>query len=207
MPNFCPNCAATLDPDAKFCPSCSSPIAYANPGASQMPYGGGMAPGMQRPAAGGFNMGGAMAGAKVEPLIWAGIISLFWAAWFFSNFAGMGGTMNLLGAASGVRGGADSDTAAIFFMISYAFSVAAFAVLAMVAYGVFTKKRWAYSLFMISVGPIALIWLILGLVTFFTSGSKPAGIVIIYILGMLTGLALFGLQAMLLMKHRNQLTN
>ena len=202
MPNFCPNCAATLDPDAKFCPSCSSPIAYAAPGGSQMGYGGGMASGMQRPGGPAFNL----AGARVDPMIWVSIISLFWAAWFFSNFAGTGGSISLLTAAAGARGGGDSDTAAIFYMISYAFSAAAFAVLAMLAYGVFTKKRWAYSLAMISVGPIALIWLILSLVSFFTSGSKPAGIVIVYILGLLTGLALFGLQIMLLMKHRNQLT-
>jgi predicted amidophosphoribosyltransferase len=36
MPSFCPNCATALDPDAKFCPSCSAPVTVSAALASEL---------------------------------------------------------------------------------------------------------------------------------------------------------------------------
>lgn len=202
MPNFCPNCAATLDPDAKFCPSCSSPIAYAAPGASQMPYGGGVNPGMQRPAGPAFNMGGAMAGAKVDPLLWASIISVFWFLWFFIS-----GMTSLSIFASLARGVGTTETSVIFTLINNAFQVLAAAFWLVIAYGILNRKRWVYGLFMLSIGPLAFLWLVLSLITFLVPGSSPAGIVIVYILGLLAGLAMIGVLTMIVMKNKHQFTN
>ena len=210
MPNFCPNCAATLDPDAKFCPSCSSPITQATypgtqsafPGSSGMGYGGGMSPGMQP----GMQRSGAafnMAGAKVDPLIWAGVISLFWFLWFF--ISGMTEISNLLSVAR--LGVGTNEAAVIFALINNAFHIAGAAVYLVLAYGIFNKKRWAHGLFMMSIGPLALLWLILSVVTFFAPGSSSAGVVIVYILGLLMGIGLIGLLFMLVTKNKHQFTN
>lgn len=201
MPNFCPNCAATLDPDAKFCPSCSSPIAYAQQGGPQMGYGGGMGPGMQRPVGPSFNMGGAMAGAKVDPMIWASIISIFWFLWFFIS-----GMTSLSTFVSLARVGT-TETAVIFAWINNAFQILAAAFWLVIGYGVLTRKRWVHGLFMLSIGPLAGLWLILALITFLVPGSSPAGIVIVYILGLLVGLAIIGALTMIMMKNKHQFTN
>src|SRR5258708_25160088 len=68
MANFCANCASALDPDAKFCPTCSAPVSYAAALASELRSG--VQSNVQA-----FVRSPAM---RVPLPIWAGVIQIFW---------------------------------------------------------------------------------------------------------------------------------
>jgi len=205
MPSFCPNCAAALDPDAKFCPACSSPVAYAG-GGGGYPGGGGygqpVGPGPQRPP---FQM----PGMKIDTLAIAGVISIFWAVWFLAACLapetvipyriGVGGANN--------PGWSSAEAQATWLMLLYSFFVVEVAFQIPIAYGILTRKRWAQSLLMMFGIPLAVIYAALTLIVFFLSDPKFTGVTLFTIFGVIIGLALVGLQIMFVSRNRHQFTD
>lgn len=197
MPNYCPSCAAALEPDAKFCPACSAPVAQSAPA---NPYAG-------QQGAGGYGaqparaMGQYQPSMSFDPFLIAGVLSLFWTMWFFT-LSLSSSSLTYLSAAGRFAGEGD----VVLAMLASAFYVVAFAIFAMTTYGVFTRKRWAESLAKFGGGAAVVVWAILTIILLIKGGAST-GVTVLTIFGVLAGVALVGLLIWSLMRISNQFTN
>jgi hypothetical protein len=148
MPNFCPNCAAALDPDARFCPACRAPVGVAGQLASEVT--GNLKAGIRSVVS--------EAGHGVPPFIWAAAVQVFWLltgalgmlGGLVFTFAGIG----FIGAANALSSGFISAGTHMERIILYG-AVALFAgavdtcLSTVLVYGFLTVKKWSYGVFMV----------------------------------------------------------
>jgi hypothetical protein len=166
MPNFCPHCAAALDADARFCPSCRAPVGVAGQLASELTGN----------LKAGFRNVVSEAGQGVPPFIWAAALQTYWLligalgmlGGLVATFAGIG----FLGAASSLTSGLISAGGHMErFLLLCAISLFGGAVdtclSTVLVYGFLTGKKWVHGVFMV--------WLptkvILSIVTYFVAPS------------------------------------
>jgi hypothetical protein len=139
---------------------------------------------------------------NLDPIVIAGALSLFWTMWFFILSFGSS-SFSFLSAAG--RFTSEGDVAVA--MIASAFYVLAFAVFAMITYGVFNRKKWTENLATYGGGAVAVIWMILTIIMLIMADSKMTVVIILTIFGVLIGLGLVGLLIWSLRRNRHQFTN
>jgi hypothetical protein len=138
-----------------------------------------------------------------DPFLVAGALSLFWTVWFFISALSPSTVTSL----SASAGWSSAEAYVTWGMLASSFYVLAFAVFAMITYGIFNRKKWTEKLAMWGGGAVAVIWAILTIVIFFLSDRKMTGVTLLTIFGVVLGLALAGLLIWSVMKMRHQFTN
>ncbi|MDR3738111.1 MAG: zinc ribbon domain-containing protein [Terracidiphilus sp.] len=172
MPNFCPHCAAALDPDARFCPACRAPVGVAGQLASEVT--GNLKAGIRSVVS--------EAGRGVPPFIWAAALQVYWLlSGVFSMFVSalsvvvFAVSVGILSAVpSGLTslfggGGTQPDMERALLAAGIGVLVGALdtCLSTVLIYGFLTLKKWVHGVFMV--------WLptrvILGIISYFLMPS------------------------------------
>jgi hypothetical protein len=155
-------------------------------------------------------------GMSVPPPIWAGVIQVFF------GFLTLGALLvSLVGGGASVLGGglagsfgrgAEVERVAVWFLASAFFSLAELSVQFPVAVGLFGLRRWAYGVYLWSIGPIILISIILLLTRpALSAGGEqakmPLGFSMVVTVGFLALLALLIAQIVLVLRSKEHLVN
>lgn len=205
MANFCANCASALDPDAKFCPTCSAPVSYAAALASELRSG--VQSNVQA-----FVRSPAM---RVPLPIWVGVIQVFWVFLDIGAALLMVGLMYVTQIATGLSGtfgqtqSVEGLTVVTVLWAGYYLVLLSFE--APLVFGFFGQKQWAYGLFFRGMCPLVfLAWvakmlLLVGALLSGTSarqGQSSPMIAVFFIVVTLLGAGLFILQVVLVYKSQ-----
>lgn len=221
MSNFCSNCAASLEADARFCPSCSAPVAAVGatvpPTTSQI-----FTPEMRAQMQSGVRE--LWQPQSVPPPVWAGVISAFWvAATAFSLLVyslglavgGVGAAMSRAAGSLpfGMGGGAnvvagEIATVAMIAVFQVFLCLVQLSLQVPLAAALFKRKQWAYGLFMIALVPLILQVLV--------QGVPPLSLLPLFggftgaffgLVSWILGFALVFLQFMLIRRNKQLLVN
>lgn len=207
MANYCSNCATALEFDARFCPSCSSPVGVTQALTSELRAGvqSSVQSIVHSPT------------LRVPKPIWAGVIEVFW------TFIGVitlltGGIGALAGAAAGAgrsplgvfgaqRAAENAAVWLIFalllFLINLSFNLP-------LIYGFLTQRSWSYGLYLWTIGPLILAGLILRILAPSAQdveAAMPMSLTVLSVLGWILGIGLIILQVVLVLKSKNELVN
>ncbi|MCX6539944.1 MAG: hypothetical protein NT151_13570 [Acidobacteria bacterium] len=148
---------------------------------------------------------------QVPPAVWAGVIQIFWvvltvgAALTYSLLA-LAGTLATGGA--GLFGQQPvAERYAVWLSISALFYLVQLSCQLPLAFGLFTMKRWAYGLYLWTVGPLTLIGLILRFVAPSTpelDQRLPLSLSMLSALSLVFALGLLALQVFLVLKSKDR---
>jgi zinc-ribbon domain len=187
MPNFCANCGARLDADARFCSSCNAPAGVAGAGTSEIPS--------------MFNVGSARVAVEpprqVPPFIWAAALQMYW---LLNGIWGIvtGGFLlgvGLMGASGAMRygypaGGSAGERILILMAVSFLAGALDACVSTVLVYGLLTLKTWAHGVFMVWLPVKIVLWILtfamsmsVTWTTIEPRPSQPALVTIIIVLG------------------------
>ena len=205
MPNFCSSCATALEFDARFCPSCSTPVRVTSALAVEL----------RENVQSGVSSIVHSSSLKVPKPIWTGVIEVMW------TFMSVGGL--LFGGIGAIAGAAGAGRAAGLFGVPRAVENVVvwllFALLLNVVqlsfnlpliYGFFAQKRWAYGLYLWSVFPLVLAGVILRIASPSSQeleAATPMSLTILSILGWILGIGLLILQIVLVLRSKDELVN
>ncbi len=208
MANYCSNCAEALEFDARFCPACSSPVGVTAALTSEIRSG------VQTRVQSIVHS----PTLRVPRPIWAGVIEVFWTfigigLLLTSGIGAIAGTAGAL-AGRGPLGIIGAPRAAenlavwllfalLLFLIRLSFDLP-------LIYGFLTQRRWAYGLYLWSVGPLVLFGIVLRVATPSSQeveATVPMSLTIISILGWILGIGLLVLQIILVLKSKDELVN
>ena len=207
MANYCSNCATALEFDSRFCPSCSTPVSVSSALAVEI------RDNVQSSVRSIVHS----SSLKIPKPIWAGVIEVFW------TFIGVGSLLfGGIGAVAGAASGLGRGPAGIFgapramenLVVWLLFAVVYYVVQLSfnlpLIYGFFAQKRWAYGLYLWTIGPIVLGGLILRIAAPSSQemeAAAPMSLTILSILGWILGIGLLILQIFLVLRSKDELIN
>lgn len=207
MPNFCANCATALELDSRFCPSCSTPVSVSSALAVEL----------RENVQSGVRSIVHSSSLRVPKPIWAGVIEVLW------TFMGIGGLLfGGIGAIAGTAAGAGRGAAGLFGVPRALENVVVWLLFALLInvvqlsfnlpliYGFFAQRRWAYGLYLWSVGPLVLASVILKIASPSSQeleAATPMSLTILSILGWILGIGLLILQIFLVLRSKDELIN
>jgi hypothetical protein len=151
---------------------------------------------------------------KVQPPIWAGVIEVFWillnwgSALVYSVLAYVG--IFAAGAAGVFGQQAEAERFAVWFIVSSFFYLVQLSFQVPLAFGFFMQKRWAYGLYLWSIGPLILAGLILRVAAPSIEALEqklPLSLSMLATFGWILGLGLVALQVFLVLKSKEHLVH
>ena len=205
MPNYCSNCATALEFDARFCPSCSSPVGVTAALTSEIRSG------VQSSVHSIVHS----PSLRVPNPIWAGVIEVFWTfigvitllTGGIGALAGAGAGRSPLGVFGAQRAAENAAVWLIFalllFLINLSFNLP-------LIYGFLTQRSWSYGLYLWTIGPLILAGLILRILAPSAQdveAAMPMSLTVLSVLGWILGIGLIILQVVLVLKSKNELVN
>ena len=207
MPNYCSNCATALEFDARFCPSCSSPVGVTQALTSELRAGvqSGVRSIVHSPS------------LKVPKPVWAGVIEVFWTFIGVLTFL-TGGIGAIAGTAAGVGRGPGglfgaqraAENVAVWLLFALLLFLVQISFNLPLIYGFLTQRTWSYGLYLWSIGPLILAGLILRIVAPSSQeveATIPMSLTVLSVLGWILGIGLIVLQIILVLKSRDELVN
>lgn len=208
MPKFCPECAAALDADAKFCPSCRARVGVAAALGSEI----------RGEMKARFRAVADAPGMQVPPPIWAGVIEVFGCLVTLIQFVATGAAFGTIVVAAGVAGlagkGAEVERIVVWVGLYLVFYLALLSFQLPLVYGFFALKRWAYGLYLWSIGPFVLGSLVLSFAkpeaveaAQKTAGELPLGVSFVLWTAVIMAVALLGTQIFLVLRSKEHLVN
>ena len=203
MPNYCSNCATALEFDARFCPSCSSPVGVTQALTSELRAG------VQSHVHSIVHS----PTLKVPKPVWAGVIAVFWTFIGVGTFL-TGGITALAGIGRsplGLLGGQRAaENAAVWILFALLLFVVNLSFNLPLIYGFLTQRSWSYGLYLWSIGPLIVAGLILRIATPSSQeveAAMPMSLTVLSVLGWILGIGLIVLQIILVLKSKDELVN
>ncbi len=205
MPKFCPECATALDADAKFCPSCRARVGVAAALGSEI----------RAEMTARVRAVAAAPGMSVPPPIWAGVIEIFGCFVGAGNFmvavAGGGAAFAGAGVAGLMGGSSNIERVAVWLGLNALFYLALLSFQLPLIFGFLALKRWAYGLYMWSIGPLVLAALGLKMtqpaLAAEVEKAVPLGLSIAVWIAYIAAIALLGTQVWLVTRSKEHLVN
>lgn len=207
MPNFCSNCATSLELDARFCPSCSSPVGVTQALTSELRAGvqSRMHSIVHSPT------------LKVPKPVWAGVIEVFWTFIGVGTFL-TGGIGAIAGSAAGLGRGPGglfgaqraAENVAVWLLFALLLFLIQLSFNLPLIYGFLTQRSWSYGLYLWSIGPLILAGLILRIAAPSSQeveAAIPMSLTVLSVLGWIIGIGLLVLQIILVLKSKDELIN
>ena len=203
MANYCSNCATALEFDARFCPSCSSPVGATQALTSELRAG---VQSSVRSIVHSLTL-------RVPKPIWAGVIEVFWTFIGVGTFltggitalAGIGRSpLGLLGTQRA------AENAAVWLIFALLLFVANLSFNLPLIYGFLTQRSWSYGLYLWTIGPLLLAGVILKIATPSAQEVEaviPMSLTVLSILGWILGIGLIILQIVLVLKSKDELVS
>lgn len=207
MPNYCSNCATSLEFDARFCPSCSSPVGVTQALTSELRAGvqSRMHSIVHSPT------------LKVPKPVWAGVIEVFWTFIGVGTFL-TGGIGAIAGSAAGLGRGPGglfgaqraAENVAVWLLFALLLFLIQLSFNLPLIYGFLTQRSWSYGLYLWSIGPLILAGLILRIAAPSSQeveAAIPMSLTVLSVLGWIIGIGLVVLQIILVLKSKDELVN